>query len=715
MNMGMGKEGSALEEYLEKSAISFEKMMPMSIRGALQRKLGRRAGQPVGSPKAVTAVEEMLEQQAPQFRELDSLYTYPARREVQKEMLRQSANQMGVKTPQRAHRQWIKQLQQEHPEVFKTAAAIDDYLAGDHKNGRWGKKTAEWQLTAEQLEQMQKEGFVKTAAQGSRKGAPWDHDKWQASVDKMPEWEQTQLRDPVDRTPNYEPETEAAMRKIWAKERKEGKTASVLQAILPTINESDYLAFTDTLRDPVMQAAMMKNAHSCSGALKKLMEATPSSVSKVASALPHMINPSVVQVRREEEGYVVKAASHAFWAPYEELVGRGEVIDRFGEKIALAADTEGSVTMAEGADATEQMDEGDEDEARPVTEFGVYKVQDTTGKEHIGAVIPNLIDTDGQNVPLSLFTNGSVAAVQSDIIGVCAGKGWDLPTADRPMGDGFFFALSDDGIVATIPLKLQSSTGMPGEPTDLQGETFDGRPVTVSVQPNIQTAVGTGDKLLVPAHWKWSPMGSAQSVGLVSAEEDVGKEASARRSLAAVEVRCSGPDCFSFRGPLIDKLAYDQREMVDMDGAMFLLAGLGVDQKYGIRKLGQAYAQREPVLVKVGRAIRLAKDEEKAAWEKAASRQVLGLRKYLFKEAAVIPDPTAVDVVLSLGFINPENVMSFISALPAIESAQSRMCELLIASRLGLQEIPTSALEKSIRSTEEVLEGLKILGFQGAQ
>jgi len=87
MNMGMGKEGSALEEYLEKSAISFEKMMPMSIRGALQRKLGRRAGQPVGSPKAVTAVEEMLEQQAPQFRELDSLYTYPARREVQKEML----------------------------------------------------------------------------------------------------------------------------------------------------------------------------------------------------------------------------------------------------------------------------------------------------------------------------------------------------------------------------------------------------------------------------------------------------------------------------------------------------------------------------------------------------------------------------------------------------------------------------------------------------
>jgi hypothetical protein len=40
------------------------------------------------------------------------------------------------------------------------------------------------------------------------------------------------------------------------------------------------------------------------------------------------------------------------------------------------------------------------------------------------------------------------------------------------------------------------------------------------------------------------------------------------------------------------------------------------------------------------------------------------------------------------------------------------MCELLVASRLGLRDVPPSALEKAIRSVEEVIEGLKVMAFQ---
>jgi hypothetical protein len=88
------------------------------------------------------------------------------------------------------------------------------------------------------------------------------------------------------------------------------------------------------------------------------------------------------------------------------------------------------------------------------------------------------------------------------------------------------------------------------------------------------------------------------------------------------------------------------------------------------------------------------------------------LRVDLWKEAAVIPDPVAVDTVLSLGFLNSENLGTFISAMPVIDDAQMKMCELLLAARLGLREVPTPALEKAIRSTEDVLEGLKVLAFQ---
>ena len=50
--------------------------------------------------------------------------------------------------------------------------------------------------------------------------------------------------------------------------------------------------------------------------------------------------------------------------------------------------------------------------------------------------------------------------------------------------------------------------------------------------------------------------------------------------------------------------------------------------------------------------------------------------------------------------------------LPVIDEAQRRLCELLVASRLGLKQVPTGALEKSIRSPEQVIEGLKALAFE---
>jgi hypothetical protein len=81
------------------------------------------------------------------------------------------------------------------------------------------------------------------------------------------------------------------------------------------------------------------------------------------------------------------------------------------------------------------------------------------------------------------------------------------------------------------------------------------------------------------------------------------------------------------------------------------------------------------------------------------------------KEAGVISDPTAVDTVLSLGFINPENVMTFVSFLPTIEESQLKLCDLLLASRVGMG-LSATALERAVRSTEEVIQGLKVLAFQ---
>ena len=146
---------------------------------------------------------------------------------------------------------------------------------------------------------------------------------------------------------------------------------------------------------------------------------------------------------------------------------------------------------------------------------------------------------------------------------------------------------------------------------------------------------------------------------------------------------------------------------------MFLLAGLGVEQGYGVTKLAHAMTGDRPEAVRIGRFITTAfeanLDALGSAREKLAS--IPQLKVDLVKEAAVITDPMAVDTVLSLGFINPENLMTFVSYLPQIDDAQMKLCELLLSTRLGLQSIPESALERAVRSTEEVIEGLKVIAF----
>lgn len=498
------------------------------------------------------------------------------------------------------------------------------------------------------------------------------------------------------------------------------KRAGLLSAILPTINESDLFAFKRAITDPELQPTLFKNAAAVTPSIQLLLEAPERP--KFASALLGMVHPTVVQLKRVDEGYRVKAASHLYWEPVVQTIDRGEAVQRFGEKVVLAADLSGAVTMADGADAMEPpAEEHDSDMAGagPVTEPGLYKVQTPEGEEVVGYAIPNLIDIDGTALPLTLFTNGSVATVQTDVVGVpVPGEQLDLPSADVPRGRGVF-ATSEgpDGPQATVPLTISATlAGIgEGEPMSYRAESFSGEDVLVSCQPNIQTVTGTEDgKMLVPAHWEWIPLDKADEVA-VESQEDGLKMASLERDLASVRLVSGGGGTYSLRGAHVEKLAHDEREMLGIDDTMFLLAGLGVDQDYGVRKIAEATPGLAPVRVRVGREIKLASDERYAAMERA--RVIVDsfplTRTQLFKEAATLGDPTAVDTVLSLGFLNPENLMTFVSYLPVLEDAQAKICDILLASRLGkLIDTPEGAIERSVRSLEAVLEGLKALAFQ---
>jgi len=493
----------------------------------------------------------------------------------------------------------------------------------------------------------------------------------------------------------------------------EKKTASILQAILPTINRTDHANFC--LEVEKCAADIYANRETIFDAAFRIVDAEPAPLLKEAS-WEGLVRPTVVQIQHVPGGYIVKEASHLLWDPKSALISRGEVVERFGVKIAADVDMNGAVTLAEDATA----EGGDtKTDLRPISDFGLYKVRDELGREHVGFVVPNLLDTDGKPLPLQLFTNGTVSAVQADILGEPAGAGGNLPSG-KVGGHGAFYTVDAEGKVQmTIPFELGGSFSMPGEPGVFNGETFDGTPVEVSLQPNIKTVMSTPDgRVLVPEGWSWLPLTNSQAVGLVGGEAAVETETpeEMEEKESHVVVRSDG-QLFSFSGVPVEKLARDQKQDLDVDDAMFLLSGLGTHQGYGAEKLAHAAYSDAPISIKTGRAIGLKSELQKEASAKAEaflSRFPQLKTPHMLKEAANFPDPSIVDTVLSLGFINPENILTFVSYLPDIEDAQSKLCELLLAARLGLQNIPQSSLERAIRSTEETIEGLKILAFQGA-
>ena len=489
------------------------------------------------------------------------------------------------------------------------------------------------------------------------------------------------------------------------------KVGSILSAILPTINAEDHAKFASALEDPRTQSSYIDARAFTAPSLSKLSQFKAANLQKIAGAIEARLRPNVVQVVKLAKGYRLKTASTLFWSPKETELDRGGVVRMLGEKLALAADVSGSVTVADGPSVSEE--EGPETMPVIVSAFGLYRVKNEEGQELVGYVFPNLLDLDGTSLPVALFTNGSATAMQESIAGEAVGKDSGLVFGPAK-GHGMFVRQHENGGVdAMVPMTIKGGYSEGGS-NKMHVETYDGREVFVEVQPNIQEPTEVEGTCIVPEDFKWLPLGG-DSVVLVEHPEDWGQAKEAARAYASVVLRAGGDNSFTLEGIPLAKFASDERSFLSLDDTLFLLAGLGTDLKYASEKIAQAIFERAPVQVRTGRGIKTASEARREATSVAMGKTAALAnfpRPSLIKEAAFIQDPLAVDTVLSLGFINPENIMTFVAYLPQIDQSQSRLCELLIAARMGLSDVPKSPLEKSIKSIEEVIEGLRVLAFQ---
>jgi hypothetical protein len=396
-----------------------------------------------------------------------------------------------------------------------------------------------------------------------------------------------------------------------------------------------------------------------------------------------------------------------------------------------------------------------------------YGVTDKSGVLAKGWVLPHVVSFDGKAAGMKLFVSGALWAMQSRIAGVPLG---DEPTITLPTGEletgkmGTLVHREGDRSVATVPFTVLGVTVYEGQESvaiaDYRGARMNLLPsarvdgiLPVKDSKMLGPLLGPGRNYLVSAKMLFVPLGKLTSVSengeafrKLAAETvldatplkvsmangrylfrgaALGKYAAAgilggtagvlrRGRNLAIQVALKSADATRKVRAMVEKAAFDPVAL-ERHEAEFLLSswGLGHDKVAEVldgarsRVVLEVHHLRYPELPSL----------KKTATPRAAAlvQRMRSPMALLVKTAALLEDADTVDAVLSLGFVNPENVSRFAAIRPMLEEASDALAKLLLAARLGMEDVPEEAVRSAIVNLQRVLDGLSRLRMLAEQ
>lgn len=485
------------------------------------------------------------------------------------------------------------------------------------------------------------------------------------------------------------------------------KPKYLMPSLIPTILRSDIEAVKAELnKEANLLPALLSNPNTLQF-VELLKDAEPTTASDVAKVASRNIPPNVRQIRRIGDHYIIKQANTEMFAPTELEADRFTAAEQVGQDLVTQADRMGTVTVSTNPAVRESAED---ERIEPIKQFGYYRVKTVDGKELVGWVFPTVLDYEGTSLPMMIFTNGSVGAIQPEIVGSFAGQHTNI-IRGKPEGHGFFYRVTDNGsVVAFVPSECKGAfrdgNGM-GFMVESLGGDFVGRIRPIPGFEGIQV-MGEGE-VAVPGDVRWAPLDAGTN--LMDDPEMFAKTASLEHRRNTVRIISDG-SVWSFQGPPLSKLAASQTSSLNGADAHFMAVSLGMTPEFAAASLVKAAKENE-CFVRGCREITTPREKLAEAYEEAGELMKLVPKKHLLlKEAAALQDINSVDKVLSIGFINPENVQMFVEFIPDLEETHQRLAQLLVATRMGMPDLPETAVKNAMERLDEVLGGLKKLVYR---
>jgi hypothetical protein len=325
----------------------------------------------------------------------------------------------------------------------------------------------------------------------------------------------------------------------------------------------------------------------------------------------------------------------------------------------------------------------------------------------IGWVFPQVMSLDMTPLPLTLFNNGSQYAIQEHVAGEIAGKSVDLPKGN-PAGYGCLYYIDHGTAKAFLPMTVGSTMRGPDGMVRYNATDEFGEPCNFYFSDSMKKVVKAGpNDYVVPTTVNWMPLRGKTE--LINQPMAFSKTAS--KDVAKAEL-VGDKDVFTWRGPAVAKLAQDQTKFISRDQAEFLGVAMGISPPFCKEAVARA---SKGELVTFDSLTPITPLHERMAEKRAEVRREINeldvplTNFFLVKEAAVLDDALTADKILGLGFLNAENVATFVDMLPGLEAASSKLAELLVAVRLGMKDIPEVAVERMLAALEDVIRGLRSL------